>query len=118
MKKKTLYLSDSFSEEGDIEVKVRMVNINYGHNKQLLNMYRQLKEYSWFVAEIRYNMNRRSMSLSEAIDDTIMKMSEYFSINKIVKHQMEVKGMLFSEAETEFEMNKLKNYYARVYAEK
>ena len=26
--------------------------------------------------------------------------------------------MLFSEAETEFEMNKLKNHYARVYAEK
>ncbi len=113
-----LYLSDSFTGEGDIEVKVKMVNINYGHNEQLLNMCSQLKEYSWFIAEIRYNTNIRSMSLSEAIDDAIMKMPDNFSIKEIiVKHQMEVKGMLFSEAETEFEMNKLNNYYARIAVE-
>ncbi|MCR5095927.1 MAG: hypothetical protein K6A70_04230 [Erysipelotrichaceae bacterium] len=47
-----------------------------------------------------------------------MKMPDNFSIKEIiVKHQMEVKGMLFSEAETEFEMNKLKNYYARIAVE-
>lgn len=45
-------------------------------------------------------------------------MPEYFSIKEIiVKHQMEVNGMLFSEAETEFEMNKLKNYYIRIASE-
>ncbi len=58
------------------------------------------------------------MSLNEAIDKAIMKMPEYFSIKEIiVKHQMEVKGILFSEAETEFEMNKLKNYYIRIASE-
>ena len=58
------------------------------------------------------------MNLSEAIDDAIKKMPDDFSIKEIiVKHQMEVKGMLFSEAETEFEMNKLKNYYARIAVE-
>ena len=32
----TLRLSDSFDGEPDIEVRVTMININYGHNKELL----------------------------------------------------------------------------------
>ena len=114
VEEKILYLSKSFTGEGDIEVKVRMVNINYGHNEELLKTCRQLGEYSWFIAEIRYNTNVLLMNLSDAIDSAIMKMPEDFSIKElIVKHQMEVKGMLFSEAETEFEMNKLKNQITR-----
>ena len=116
---KTLLLSDSFKSEGDVEVRVKMVNINYGHNEELLNKCKQLGEYSWFIAEIRYNQNVQFMNLSDAIDSAIMKMPDDFSIKTVIlKHQVEVKGMLFSEAETEFEMNKLKNHYARVYAEK
>ena len=115
---KILYLSDSFNGEGDIEAKVRMVNINYGHNEQLLHTCRQLGEYSWLIAEIRYNTNSQFMSLSEAIDNAIMKMPENYSIKDVIeKHQVEVKGMLFSEAETEFEMNKLKNQFKREIAE-
>ena len=114
VEEKILYLSKFFTGEGDIEVKVRMVNINYGHNEKLLKTCRQLGEYSWFIAEIRYNTNVLLMNLSDAIDSAIMKMPEDFSIKElIVKHQMEVKGMLFSEAETEFEMNKLKNQITR-----
>ena len=114
VEEKILYLSKFFTGEGDIEVKVRMVNINYGHNEELLKTCRQLGEYSWFIAEIRYNTNVLLMNLSDAIDSAVMKMPEDFSIKElIVKHQMEVKGMLFSEAETEFEMNKLKNQITR-----
>ncbi len=48
------------------------------------------------------------MNLSEAIDDAIKKMPDDFSIKKeILQHQAEVKGMLFSEANNEYEMNKL-----------
>ena len=54
-----LQLSDSFPESkksfSDIEVRVRMININYGHNKELLAACRPLKEYSWLVDEIRQN---------------------------------------------------------------
>ncbi|MBR3265139.1 MAG: hypothetical protein IKI61_04160, partial [Erysipelotrichaceae bacterium] len=114
---RVLYLSDEFESEGDIEVRVKIININYGHNKKLLHDCKQLKEYSWLIETIRNNMDN-SMNLSEAIDDAIKKMPDDFSIKEIiVKHQMEVKGMLFSEAETEFEMNKLKNYYARIAVE-
>lgn len=33
----------------DIEVKVRMININHGHNREMLSKCRPLGEYAWFV---------------------------------------------------------------------
>lgn len=54
---KELLFSDAFSEgekdSSDIEVRVRMLNINQGHNKKLLEACKVLNEYSWFVNEIR-----------------------------------------------------------------
>ena len=37
----------------DIEVKVRMININYGHNEEMLRKCKPLGEYAWFVAQVR-----------------------------------------------------------------
>ena len=37
----------------DIEVKVRMVNINCGRSETLLSACRPLWEYSWFIGQIR-----------------------------------------------------------------
>lgn len=36
----------------DIEVKVRMININHGHNKELLASCKPLDEYAWFVGQV------------------------------------------------------------------
>ena len=46
-----LSLADTFEKDSapDIEVKVTMININYGHNKELLNACKPLDEYAWFV---------------------------------------------------------------------
>ncbi|MDE5884990.1 MAG: hypothetical protein K2H29_07965 [Oscillospiraceae bacterium] len=51
-----LRLTDAFEEnaESDIEVKVTMININYGHNKELLNACKPLDEYAWFVETEKY----------------------------------------------------------------
>lgn len=52
----TLYLSDAFKEETNqlkLELKVRVLNINVGHNQDLLEKCQVLKEYSQFVAEAR-----------------------------------------------------------------
>ena len=39
----------------DIEVKVRMININHGHNREMLSKCRPPGEYAWFVAQVRNN---------------------------------------------------------------
>ena len=58
-----LKLSDAFGPENktepDIEVKVTMLNINYGHNLKLMEACKPLQEYAWFVNEIRSNQSNQ-----------------------------------------------------------
>lgn len=55
---KVLKLSEAFLDpkDSDIELKVTMININYGHNKELMNKCKSLKEYTWLIVEIRRNI--------------------------------------------------------------
>lgn len=66
----TQYLSESFEDDsGCIELTVRTLNINYGHNKKLLEKCPTLNGYARFVSMIRSNL--KYMSLSEAMEKTI-----------------------------------------------
>ena len=68
-----LLLSAAFPEDkrekADIELKVRMININRGHNAELLKKCRPLYEYSWFVAKIREYSE--TVSIEEAADKAL-----------------------------------------------
>ncbi len=89
----------------DIEVKVRMLNINYGHNKELLTACKPLGEYSWFVSQIRKNhaanndtKNKETLDIGAAIDQTIDEMPKDFIIrNYIIANRAEVKEMCLTE---------------------
>ena len=106
---KILRLSEAFgADDGDIEVRVRMLNINYGKNRELMRFCGMLKEYSWFIDTIR--RNQRVMSeLEQAIDAAIDEMPEEFELKKfLLAHRAEVKGMYLSEYNIEKEMEKLR----------
>ena len=49
-----LRLSDAFEKEhrtdADIEVRVKMLNINHGRNKDLMRKCKPLEEYAWFIS--------------------------------------------------------------------
>ena len=49
-----LELKDAFQPavESDISVRVRMININYGKNRELLDACRPLSEYAWLINRI------------------------------------------------------------------
>lgn len=68
-------LSDSFAEgnEGCLELTVRILNINYGHNQDLMNKCKTLADYSYFIAEIRKNLETMSLesSVIAAVDTCI-----------------------------------------------
>ena len=99
-----LKLSDSFPEgaDFDIEVRVRMLNVNYGRNRKLLEACKPLSEYAWIVQEVRKNKTRED--LDSAIDRAIADMPDDFFIKPfLMAHRAEVKGMLlteYNEAET------------------
>ena len=99
-----LRLSDSFPEgsKPDIEVNVRMLNINHGRNQKLLDACEPLKEYSWLMQEIR--KNRKTMEIEDAVDKAMADMPEDYMIRPFLDaHKVEVSGMLlteYNEAET------------------
>ena len=99
-----LRLSDSFpaGAEPDIEVRVRMININYGRSEGILTSCEPLREYAWLVEQIR--RNRRETEIEEAVDRAIEAMPREYVIKPFLDaHRAEVKGMLlteYNEAET------------------
>ncbi len=79
---KILLLSDAFAKErqgkyvhGCLECEVRMLNINFGHNKQLMEKCQRLKDYSIFVAKLReyvkHNPSQLEKAITRAIEDCI-----------------------------------------------
>ena len=96
-----LKLSDSFPEgsDADIEVKVRMLNVNVGRNRLLLEACKPLGEYSWLVDEIRKNNTTKDEDgMSSAVDRAISDMPDSFVIKSFLElHRTEVKGMLLTE---------------------
>lgn len=99
-----LKLSDVFCETiqgGDVELTVRMLNINYGYNRELMEKCRILREYSELVQISREYMQKEDnlrKALSNAIDDCIDKgiLSEFLRGNR-----MEVLGMFLEEFDAE-----------------
>lgn len=46
---------ESNKKDGCIELTVKMLNINFGHNKELLESCKSLYGYSYFVSRVRYH---------------------------------------------------------------
>ena len=96
-----LRLSDSFSDnasaiEPDIAVNVKMININYGKNESLFNKCKILKEYSWFVDQIR--LNSSYMEIREAVEHTLDEMPNEFSLKSyLLINKAEVTDMCITE---------------------
>ena len=70
--RETLYLSDSYmikEEEVSLELKVDILNINIGHNKELLEACRTLGEYAEYVSRVR--RYAKEMPIGEAVERTI-----------------------------------------------
>ena len=101
-----LSLSDAFPpalrSSTDVDVRVRMINVNYGQNKNMLSACKPLEEYSWIVDSIRNLQNEMNVEkdkkLEAAIDKTIDLLPDDFVTKQYLdKHRAEVKGMLMTE---------------------
>lgn len=96
----TLKLSDAFENgkaRADVELTVRMLNINHGHNRLLMERCRVLKEYAEFVSVTRAYMGKGKkpeVALAEAVDYCIENgiLEEFLR-----KNRAEVLGMLLEE---------------------
>ena len=93
-----LRLSDAYIKEGGcLECEARLLNINYGRNKKLLEKCRRLEEYAIFISKVRAYMDAENMTRKQAItramDDCI---HEGILEDILIKQRSEVLGVLLS----------------------
>ena len=103
--KTILKLSDSFDSESDIEVVVTMINVNYGHNKELMEACKPLEEYAFFIDRVRM-YQKDSDNLEEAIDKAVEDLPDNSMIKQFLMiNKAEVKRMCITEYDKERTLN-------------
>ena len=95
-----LHLSDAFTEgrgSGCLECTAQMMNINRGHNKELMEKCRRLWEYAEFIAEVNDNL-AQGYSLKRAITVAMNSCIERDILaDVLLANKAEVMGMLLTE---------------------
>ena len=101
--RKELLLSDAFIRpEKDqrvpsLELRVLMLNINWGHNRELMEKCEKLKEYAQFIDQIRQN-SARGMSREGAVIAAVDTCIESGILKEMLsQHKAEVMDMLLTE---------------------
>ena len=95
---KELKLTDSFesAKESHIEVKALMLNINYGHNTDLLGRSKTLRGYSHFVSIAREY--RETMPIREAVKKAVDRcIKENMLADYLIGRKAEVTEMCITE---------------------
>ena len=103
-------LSDLYEGTGEInlELIVKVVDINFSKSNEILHRCKALYEYSWLVEMIR--KNEVEIGLEKSIDKALNDMPDDFMIKDLlIGNKAEVKGMLLTEWDWEKEKIKLAN---------
>ena len=114
--RRELRLSDAYltsQDAPDLELKVTMLNVNAGHNRELMEQCRTLKEYSQYVERVR--KYTAQMELNEAVELAITEciregiLSDFLSRNRaevlkvsIFEYDQELEEKKLREAEFEY----------------
>ena len=93
--------------EPDLELKVLMLNVNEGHNKDLMEQCQTLKEYAIYVARVRKYASE--LNLNDAIERAITEcIKEGILVEFLRKNRSEVKMVSILEYDKEWEEKKLR----------
>lgn len=109
-----LSLSDAFQKpEKDlipsVDCRVRVLNINRGHNRELMEKCRRLREYSEFIAQIRAGL-KEGLSIKNAINIAMDNCQEQGVLTDLLSRcRTEVLHMLL----TEYDEKKTMDYLHR-----
>lgn len=95
-----LYLSEAYEQpEADpaVELRVRMLNINYGYNRKLMDQCHRLWEYSYFVERVNAGL-REGKGLKISAEDAIEECLREGILEDVLREsRREVLGMLLYE---------------------
>ena len=105
-----LRLSDAYEKEmaePELELKVLMLNINFGHNKDLMEKCRTLREYSQYVDRVR--RYAKQMQIEDAVERAVMEcIREGILADFLSSQRAEVIAVSIFEYNEEEEMKKIR----------
>ena len=108
-----LLLSDSFPEPKGgglpaLECRAQVLNINSGHNQEIMKRCHRLKEYSEFIGEIRRRL-QSGLKLEDAVEQGIEACIRRGVLSDILsRSKMEVRKMLLTEYDEKAEREYLR----------
>lgn len=99
----TMYSTTAFlhgNEQSKMELEVTILNVNYGHNKELMEQCRTLKEYAIFVAKIK--KYKKEMELTDAITKAIDECVEEDVLREfLLRRKKEVMNSILTQYDEE-----------------
>ena len=104
--RREMYLHDLYPPqfrawEADLDCRAVVLNINAGHNMEIMKKCRKLEEYSIFVARIRRYQNEGN-DIGEAVDHAVDDCIREGVLEKLLRSQREeVRSMLLTEYDEE-----------------
>ena len=91
-----LRLSDLYEGEGDVEVTATMLNINEGHNLEIMERCKPLRDYARLIGLIR--QYSESMDIEEAVDKAVEQCIKEGVMEAFLRgHRAEVRGMMLTD---------------------
>lgn len=107
---KILKLSDLYdvkTDEPELELRVKMLNINLGYNNKLMETCKVLNEYCQYVSRVREYA--KEMPIAEAVDRTVVECIKEGILSEFLKKQRaEVVAMSIFEYDEEEEWRKIR----------
>ena len=97
------------TEDPDLELRVTMLNVNDGHNNELMEHCQTLKEYAQYVARVRKYAADPDIVLEEAIERAVEEcIKEGILAEFLMRNRAEVIKVSIYEYDREFEEKKLR----------
>lgn len=98
---------ENMTEEPDLELKVVTLNVNEGHNQELMEQCKTLKEYTQYVARVR--QYRKELPLNEAVELAVNEcIREDILTEFLSEHRAEVIEVSIFEYDKEWGEKKLR----------
>lgn len=92
-----------------MELRVTVLNVNEGHNKELMEQCQTLKEYSQYVARVRKYTSSAELSLEEAVERAVDECVQEGILSEfLTKNRAEVISMSIFEYDKDEEEKKLR----------
>ena len=106
-------MSDAFAGEivGEpaLECRARLLNVNYGHNKELMEKCKRLHDYSALIQRIRGNI-AAGMDNKTAIDEAVNScIKDGILLDILQQHRLEVTQVLLTEYDEKLHIDNEKN---------